>query len=292
MRILFAGDEHPYSAQALNKVIELARHTWADVTLLSVLPSQSSPQGEFFLPAQDPRVQALRRYREEFQKILGGSDSPYALERWDHEWIALRNGSWEEIKVCRGVKKDVKVRIRTGNADTEILGEAEKDGSDLIVLGCGKGGQCGWEGSAAAPRKVAGNAACSVLLAKEDKPIRRILACIDQISVSQESLEMINQLVTINDAKLELIGLTQDGAAKSEAYTRLIQIGDYYSDKGIPVNTRLAELSKFEAVISTDTSQDLLAFWMGKKSLLTLLFPRDWVERFVGVCQSSVLVLR
>ena len=247
---------------------------------------------ESLLPAQDPRVQALRRYREEFLENLGSSDSPYAQERWDHEWMPLRNGSWEEIKVCRGVKKDVKVRIRAGNADTEILSEADKDGSDLIVLGCGKGGQCGWESSAAAPRKVAGNAACSVLLAKEDKPIRRILACIDQISVSQESLEMINQLVTIHDAQLELIGLTQDGAAKSEAYTRLIQIGDYYSDKGIPVNTRLAELSKFEAVISTDTSQDLLAFWMGKKSLLTLLFPRDWVERFVGVCQSSVLVLR
>ena len=162
MRILFAGDEHPYSAQALKKVIELARHTWADVTLLSVLPAQPSSQGESFLPVQDPRVQALRRYREEFLENLGSSDSPYALERWDHEWIPLRNGSWEEIKVCRGVKKDVKVRIRAGNADAEILNEAEKDGSDLIVLGCGKGGQCGWESSAAAPRKVAGNAACSV----------------------------------------------------------------------------------------------------------------------------------
>jgi len=291
MRILFAGDEHPYSAQALKKVIELARHTWADVTLLSVLPAQATSQGEL-LQAQDPRVQALCRYREEFLENLGSSDSPYAPERWGYEWIPLRNGSWEEIKVCRGVKKDVKVRIRAGNADTEILSEAEKDGSDLIVLGCGKGGQCGWESSPAAPRKVAGNAACSVLLAKENKPIQRILACIDQISVSQESLEMINQLVTIHDAQLELIGLTQDGAAKSEAYTRLIQIGDYYSDKGIPVKTRLAELSQFEAVIATDTGQDLLAFWMGKKSLLTLLFPRDWVERFVGVCQSSVLVLR
>ena len=59
MRILFAGDEHPYSAQALKKVIELARHTWADVTLLSVLPAQPSAQGESLLPAQDPRVQAL-----------------------------------------------------------------------------------------------------------------------------------------------------------------------------------------------------------------------------------------
>jgi nucleotide-binding universal stress UspA family protein len=292
MRILFAADEHPYSAHALKKVIELARHTWADVTLLSVLPSQSALQGDSMLPSQDPQVLALRRYREEFLNALGGSDSPYAQDRWDHEWIPLRNGSWEDIKVCRGAKKDVKTRIRAGNADTEILNEADKDGSGLIVLGCSKGGQCEWKESAATPRKVAGNAACSVLLAQEDKTIQRILACIDQISVSQESLEMINQLVSIHDAQLELVGMTQDGGAKSEAYTRLIQIGDYFSDKGIPVNARLAEQSTFESVISTNTGQDLLAFWMGKKSLLNRLFPRDWVERFVGVCQTSVLVLR
>lgn len=292
MRILFAADEQPYSAHALQKVIELARNTWSDVTLLTVLSGQAAPQGDVQPPDGDPQVKALRRYREEFLSALGGADSPYAMERWGHEWIPLRSGSWEEMKVCRGVKKDVKVRIRTGSADAEILNEAQKDGSDLIVMGSSKGGQCVWKGSADTPRRVAGNAAASVLLAKEDKPIERILACIDQTSVSQESLEMINQLVSIHKAQLELVGLTQDGGAKSEAYTRLIQIGDYFSDKGIPVNARLAEQAKFESVISTETGQDLLAFWMGKKSLLNLLFPRDWVERFVGVCQSSVLVLR
>ena len=39
MKILFAGDEHPYSAFALQEVIRLALNTWADVTLLAVSPA-------------------------------------------------------------------------------------------------------------------------------------------------------------------------------------------------------------------------------------------------------------
>ena len=286
MRILFAGDEHPYSAYALKKVIELAWHTWADVTLLSVCPTQPS--------SRDPLPEALHRYREEFMEALGGPDSPYAQERWEYEWMALRNGSWEEVQVRRGIKKELRVRLRVGSADTEILSEAVRDGSDLIILGCsGGGGSCMWDSAAStAPQKVVGNAACSVLLIKEDRPVKRILACMDQTTASQESLEMINQLLTIHGAQLELVGLTKDGGARPEAYTQLIRIGDYFGDKGIPVSTRLAEQSKFESVLSTHTGDDLLALWMGKKSLLTLLFPRDWVEKFVSACPSSVLVLR
>ena len=36
MRILFAGDEHPYSEYALKETIKLAKNTWADVTLLGI----------------------------------------------------------------------------------------------------------------------------------------------------------------------------------------------------------------------------------------------------------------
>ena len=39
MKILFAGDEQPYSAFALKEVIRLALNTWADVTLLAVSPA-------------------------------------------------------------------------------------------------------------------------------------------------------------------------------------------------------------------------------------------------------------
>jgi len=291
MRILFAGDEHPYSAYALKKVIELARHTWADVTLLAVSSEPISADKDNPLPPNHSLIQALHRYRDDFLNELGSSDSPYA-ECQAYKWIPLKNGLWEEMKVCRGIRKEIKTCLTYGNTDAEILGQSVRDSSDLIVLGCGKGKQCSWESSASLPQKIVSNADSSVFLVKEDKPIRRILACIDQTSVSQESLEMINQMVTIHKAQLELVGLTKDGGAKPEAYTRMIEIGDYYSDRGIGITTRLMEQSEFEAFVSKDTDGDLLVFCMGKKSLLTSLFPKDRVERFVSTCQSSVLILR
>ncbi|MFZ3047497.1 MAG: universal stress protein, partial [Desulfatirhabdiaceae bacterium] len=237
-----------------------------------------------------PLVQAMHRYHAEFLAALGNPDSPYAQERFEKSWVHLKSGSWEEMTVRRGVKKEFKIRIRSGNADTEILNESAQEGSDLIVLGCARNGT--WDDASNSPQRVVSYADCSVLLTKGDKPVRRILALIDQTSVSQESLEMINQLITIHSAPLELIGLTKDGGAKPDAYTRLIEIGDYYSDKGISLTTRLEDLNRIESVMATGTGEDLMAFWMGKKSLLTLLFPKDWVEKFVSTCPSSILVLR
>ena len=75
-------------------------------------------------------------------------------------------------------------------------------------------------------------------------------------------------------------------------YTRLIEIGDYYSDRDVEVKTRLTEVSDFERFISQEVGQDLLALWVGKKSLLSCFFSRDWVGRFVSKCQTSVLVMR
>jgi len=75
MKILFAGDEHPYSAYALNEVARLATNTWADVTLLGVSPAEAAGQ-----PAEgQPLAQTLHGYRETFILQAGGEGSPYAL---------------------------------------------------------------------------------------------------------------------------------------------------------------------------------------------------------------------
>ncbi|MBF0509037.1 MAG: universal stress protein [Deltaproteobacteria bacterium] len=292
MKILFAGDDRPYSAYALKKVIELARNTWADVTILGVAPTSASKDVDIPLPSNHALIKALHRYRQEFDDELGQAGSPYAQERFSYEWKMVKSGLWEEMKVYRGARKDLKIRLRAGHPANEILNEAKKEGSDLIVLGCSKGSQCLWQDPADVPQAVVGNADCSVLLVKEDKPIKRIMACIEDSTVSQDSLEMINQMATIHQARLELVGLTKDGAAKQVEYTKLIEVGDYFSDRGISVKNRLAEMKEFEAVIAKETDDDLLAFWMGKKSLLSVLFPKDWMDRFLSTCQSSVLVLR
>ncbi|MGQ9653122.1 MAG: universal stress protein [Thermodesulfobacteriota bacterium] len=286
MRILFAGDEHPYSAYALEETARLAMNTWADVILLGVSSSVPAPVGG------EAVNEAMHEYRNKFLKHVGDKESPYVLSRWLYEWVPRRQNVWEEMLVCRGAKKDLQVRVRVGMVASEILAEARDQETDLIVLGCGQGGQCLWEESSPVPQKVVSEAECSVLVVKEQQSFSRILACLDQSYISQDSLEMMNQMATIHGAELELVGLTQEGGLKKDVYRRLIEIGDYYEDRQLNVGTRLAEVSEFESFIARELKEDLLALWMGKRSLLDRFFPREWVGRFVAKCRTSVLVMR
>jgi|YelNatPaOPRAMG01_1025707.scaffolds.fasta_scaffold00064_9 nucleotide-binding universal stress UspA family protein len=287
MKILFAGDEHPYSAYALNEVIRLAMNTWADVTLMAVAPADAPT------PSPDlPLVRALQGYRDLFLKSADVEGSPYARKEWRYDWIPLKNGGWEELLVRRGDKRDVRVCFRSGSAAQEIMAQAREEETDLLVIGCTQGQNCTWQGAAAVPQTVVNDADCSVLLVKEQQPINRILACLDQSYISQESLELINQMATIHQAGLEIIGMSQSGDMKKDVYRRLIEIGDYYEDRQIQVNTQLTDIADFENLIGSELKQDLLALWLGRKSLLDRVFPRDWVGRFVSKCQTSVLVLR
>jgi nucleotide-binding universal stress UspA family protein len=290
MKILFAADEQPYSAYALKEVSRLALNTWAEVTILGVAPA-GAPEPE--TEPEQPLLGALHHYREAFLESAAAEGlAPYALGDYRYEWVPLRGGRWEEMLVARGAKKDLKVRLRAGVPAPEILAEAQGEESDLIVLGCAKGGQCLWGGGAPVPQRVVNDADCSVLLVKEEQPITRIIACLDQSYISQDSLEMINQVATIHGAGLELIGLSSEGGMKKDVYRRLIEIGDYYEDRQIKVATRLTAVGEFENTVARELKQDLLALWVGKKSLLDRFFPRDWVGRFVGKCPTSVLVMR
>ena len=287
MKILFAGDEHPYSKFALKEVLRLAMNTWADVTMMAVAP------GEATTPQPDlPLIQTLQGYRDLFLKSSEAEGSPYARKQWRHEWLPLKNGVWEELLVCRGDKRDVRVCFRAGNVAQEIVAEARDEETDLLILGCTMGQECLWQKASPIPQKVVSDADCSVLLVKEEQSLNRILACLDQSYISQESLEMINQMATIHQAEVQLIGLSQSGDMKKDVYRRLIEIGDYYEDRQIKVNTQLTDIADFESFVSNELKQDLLALWMGRKSLLDRFYPRDWVGRFVSKCQTSVLVMR
>lgn len=289
MNILFVGDDQPYSEFALNEVIRLAMNTWADVTLLGSLATWP---GRNLHPADHPLGQALHRYREIFLKGCGDADSPYAITRQSFEWLPQKKGVFEELLISRSSRKELRVRLRLGPPVQEILQEEQEGEYDLIILGCTSGGKCAWTTQAEVPHRVASEAAGSVLLVKEAQPITRIRACLDQSFISQDSLELITQMATIHGAQLELIGLTQEGSLKKEVYRRLIEIGDYYEERQIAIRTQLAEISEFESLLGQKQENDLLALFMGKKSLLDRFFPREWISRFVSKCPASVLVMR
>ena len=298
MKILVAVDQNMYSTHAVEEISKLAMNTWADVILLGVgfkknsaeqASNEISPQPGLKNP---PLSQALQDYRERFTSHFQEDHSPYDERKCGYEWIEVQKGIWEELYVCRAARKDLKIRIRLGNPAREILAESQEVGSDLIVVGCNTAHNCLWEVPKNVPLKVASDAKCSVLVVKEEKNVDRIVCCLDHDKVSQESLEMINQMVTLYRAELEIVGLTDGEELKTEVEKKIEAILDYYKVRQAAPLVRLVEISALEGFISQEAQRSLIALWMGEKSIMEKIFPPKKVGKLIRTSRTPVLLLR
>ncbi|MBU2490484.1 MAG: universal stress protein [Proteobacteria bacterium] len=288
MRILVALGGTPYSAPVIREAAKLAYNTWADVTLLAVGP-QTSGAGK----TPDPRLAGeLSTYKEDFLRRIRDEEALYPSGATECAWEKTGPWAWEQI--CKGAvgRKDLKLRIRQGVAGKLILEEAKKMGSDLILLACGKGTGCAWEGDSGAAARVVSSAPCSVLAVKEEKDPSMIVCCLDNANVSQESLELINQLVTIHHAELGIVGLTEAKGIKSEVDREMAQVLKYYSDRNVRAWVKMVETSVFADFVDESAEKDLVALWMGRPSLLDKIFSRQRLGKLVSSTRSSILILR
>jgi len=297
MRILVAVDQNPYSAYAVRQVAGLAMNTWADITLLGLHPKKRTPAERTASNSGrrniDPALcEVMHTYRDSFLSHFQDEASPYTQLTFEYELIQTEPNLWQEFYVGRSSRKDFNVSIRQGNPAKEILVEARQDGSDLIVLGCERGQACFWEEWGNVPQKVAASAACPVWVIKKEKDIKKILCCLDHDRVSQESLEMISQMVTLHGAELEIVGLTEGESLPKNVERKLDTILKYYTAQKITPWIELVKLSSLESFISQEGRWGLLALWMGEKSILQKAFSRKTVDRLIKAGESSVLVLR
>jgi len=182
--------------------------------------------------------------------------------------------------------------MRLGNPVKGILAESQEEESDLIVLGCNNLKGCGWEDGTIVPQKVVNEALCSVLVVKEEKKVNRIVCCLDHDKVSQQSLEMINQLVTLYQGELEIVGLTEGEELKVEVEKKMDAILRYYTARQIKPLIEVVQVSALDSFISQEAQWGLMALWMGKKSILEKVFPKGKVNKLVKGSESSVLILR
>ncbi|MCJ7538053.1 MAG: universal stress protein [Desulfobacterales bacterium] len=293
MRILVAVDQHPYSAHVVKDVAKLAGNTWADVTLLGVGPkatdiSRSSNRAGI----KHPLTEKLRNYRRGFLDHFEKEESPYEKRSFNYEFVEVKRGVWEELYICRGDRKDLKIVLRSGNPFKEILAQSQEDDSDLIAMGCYKKGDCQWKGNINLPQKVANNATCSVLVVKEEKQIRKIVCCLDQENISQKSIEMVNQMVTLYQTELEIVSLTDGTAMKPLVEKNLDAILKYYNARKIKAWVKLVDIVSLASFISQEASRSMMALWMGEHSLLSKMFPRGKVNKLIQGSESSVLLLR
>jgi len=296
MKILVAVDQNPYSANTTNVVAKLAANTWANVTILGVLPRRS-PTGKVAAISEEwnmehPLPKALLEYQERFLRHFRKDECPYTQRDFGYQLIEVKKGVWDELYVAKSARKDLKVRIRLGNPVKEILAEAQEEEMDLIVIGCDHSRGCEWKGGGGVPQKVVNEATCSVLVTKEEKKVDKIVCCLDHDLVSQQSLEMINQMVTLHKAKLEIIGLTEGEELKAEVERKMDAILRYYTARGLEPWIEIVELASLDAFISQEARWGLMALWMGKRSMLEKVFPKAKVSKLIKGSEYSVLILR
>lgn len=281
MRILFAVDEHSYSASAIFQVARLGENTWADITLFGI-PTKLTGSGGGLgkkSPVQ-PIDNVLQKYQKQLLDSFDSIDSPYSKTGHDGKNKAT-------------IDKQINIRTGEGNPARAIVEEAKKEGSDLIVIGCSAQNSCSWEDGGNVPLKVAKDAACSVLVIKKgEKKLDRVLCCLDHDSISQESLEMVNQMVTLFKADLEIVVLTKNEDVQEKVEKKLSWLIEYYSARDIFPYIELVKLSSLEEFVSQQSRWGLMAMWMGKKSILESVFPSNKVSRLLKVNESSVLFLR
>ncbi|MBW2654348.1 MAG: universal stress protein [Deltaproteobacteria bacterium] len=267
MRILFAADEHSYSTDALPQVARLGENTWADITLLGV-SNQSKAMADI-----------VNTYYKKLSEYFDPKLSPYQQSR-------------SEGNMKTGIHKQITTRIRRGNPSREILEEAKKAECDLIVIGCSTQKDYTWKDAGDVPLKVAKDADCSVLVIKEDKKINKMLCCLDHDNISQESLEMVSQMITLFHADLDIVVLTDSEDVQGKIEKKLSWLIDYYSTRDIFPCIELVKLTNLETFVSRKVRWGLMAMWMGKKSILERVFPSSKVSRLLKANESSVLLLR
>jgi nucleotide-binding universal stress UspA family protein len=294
MKILVVLDTTPQSTFVVNEVARLASTTWADVTLLGI-ESETSPGTQPFSAAhranaKHPLIQSLRGHRELFLSSFNAGPSPYAETAYDYELLEVENNLWEDLKVCRGAHKHLVTRIRPGNPTRAVLAEVKQFPCDLIVIGRALDGGRGEIGRLS--KKVIHEADTSVLVVAETKKSRRIVACLDHDLVTQHSLEIINQMATLYQADLEIVGVSNGEGLPGEVDRKMSQILKYYAQSGITALVRSVSRTSLEAFAAQASRENLVALWMGNQSLLHRLISPRGMDRLLDTSDYSVLILR
>jgi len=267
MKILFAADDHSYSEDALPQLARLGENTWADIMLLG-LSAQSKGMED-----------TINIYRKKLLAYCDPKLSPY---------LESNPGNDGESKF----QKQVITLTKQGNAARLILEEINKENSDLITIGVSSMNNYSWKDAKDVPLKVAREASCSVLVIKENKKINKVLCCLDHDNISQKSLEMVNQMITLYHADLDIVVLTDGEDIEKKIEKKLSWLINYYSGHNIFPRIKLVKLASLERFISRQARWGLMAMWMGKKSILEKVFPSRKLSRLLKANDSSVLLLR
>ncbi len=274
MKVLVVVDAEEYSRQAARVAARFAINTWADVTILGLQSkSGNGPDSE------------LSRALFGIRGLFLGDDSPYGTNQ--DAFQPVQDGAWE----MDGGRKRLRVLIRQGDWLRRVSDQVEQEQPDFLILGTSFD-NAEWEGELRFPQKVVASAPCSSLIVKGVNMGNTLVCCLDQASVSQESLEIINQLVTIQEAELKIVGLTGPRGLREKVEERMMQVLRYYAERGVRAWVRLVDEEELPAFAHEASRTGTLGLWLGEQSLLTKIFSKDRLEQLITASESSVVILK
>ncbi len=290
MKILIAVDQGLYSDHAIIEGARIAENTWANVTIIGVKSYKKANESD----KNNSLIKSVKDYRKQFLNFFDKGDCPYPVHTSDYELMETGPGVYVDSPVLERAQKELKtIAAGTGDPLKEIFVEANDGDYDLIIIGCTGTNDCVWENNLLIPQKIVNEASCSVLVAKDVKKIKKVVCCLDHSQVSQESIEMINQLVTFHSAKLKIVGIAEGDNLKDKVENKIKSILKYYTAKHISTpEIEVVAVSAFDAFISAREEASLLALWMEKKSFLAKIFSKTKVTKLIRESHSSVMILR
>ncbi len=282
MKILIALDTEEYSKAIVNTAAMLAKNTLADVVLLGI---QEYTTGQ---PDQQ-LADALQHYQQEIFATFTDDERPYA-DFNGITWTKTEHSGWQTTS--KGMK-EFTLAIRCGGAAKEIVAAANEFASDLVLIGGGEA-DCEWQGELSVPLRVAEDAPCSVLLIKQVTDVDKIVSILDQSVVSQNALEMVNQLVTLHGTGLKIVGVKEKKGSKEGAIEKaMVDLMKYYNDRKINAWVKLLNGEDVQSYVTNASKEGIVALWMGgKQSFLKKLFSRTMVDKLLETTKSSLLILR
>lgn len=285
MRILVALDTNPYSHFVANEVGKMAVNTWSDITLLGI----QDPKESFNKIEDSPLAKNLLDFREIVTSYYPKGECPYSRDQIT-SFTKIDENTY--VATGKGGLKTLKILIKRGtNLAEEIVKQAEEDESTLIIIGCNKEDNCKWQ-MQDVPAKVAYEANCSVFVVKENKNPEQIVCCLDQEYITQNSLELINQMVTLYKAELRIVGISQGKGLKIKVENTLKNLFMYYLKQDIPIWLEAIDSSVFPNFVNQVAQNSLIAIWVGQKSFIKKFFPDEKISNLINTAPSSVLLLR
>jgi len=279
MKILVVTNSDKYSIDAVREGARIAANTWADVTLLV---SQDLKENEL--------SPSLKIIVADYMQMFLGPDTPYGKMSAD-SFRETGAGTWECETV--GGKKLLKALIHSGRRmDEDILSIARESGTDFLIIGATAQDQPQWGGDVHLPSKIATEADCSVLVVKESQDPQTVVACLDHDQISQESLEIINQLVTLHNAELKIVGIAGAKGLNDIVQKKMNEVVQYYNARNIRALVKMVPGDELEGFVGQSAESGLISIWYGKKSLFRKIFFKDRIKQLIDNAPHAALVLK